>query len=183
MQKESRSRGDVALLYVQTFHFSFATCVVSCVAHAGGLMPVASLPVWTYVCVCVTGAFGGQHYDGRIRDVMFIRDGCNLYQTGHILYMEPSLSIKEVLYVNDQWKLVRLHSTRAFSQTKFSSNYNRKVKRDQTPTTGMDYQPNINVVPEIDDGRGSCSTAHPALNITPSSGFRNEQTCLIYFFY
>lgn len=38
-------------------------CVVCCVAHAGGLC----------VCVCETGAFGGQHYNGRNRDVIFIR--------------------------------------------------------------------------------------------------------------
>lgn len=54
------------------------------------------------MCVCVTGAFAGQHCDGRNSDVIFIRDCCNLYKTGHILYMEPSLSIREVLYVNDQ---------------------------------------------------------------------------------
>lgn len=68
-----------------------------------GFMPAClpCLKVCVCTCVWVAGALGGQRR-GRNRDVIFIRDCCNLYKTGHILYMEPSLSIQEVLNGNDQ---------------------------------------------------------------------------------
>lgn len=70
-----------------------------------------------------------------------------------------------------------------FHTQSFVKNTIKPVKQDQNPTAGMDDQPNVDIVPEIDNKRGIGSPTHPPLNNTPSSpsAFRNDEFALFFF--
>lgn len=56
-----------------------------------------------------------------------------------------------------------------FHTQSFVKNAIKPMKQDQNPTAGMDDQPNVDIVPEIDNKRGIGSPTHPPLNQFPFS--------------